>query len=219
MTTPTITYATKVDRRSKRAMASFLAGHFRYDTAGGWNRLTSYANNVKVDRFVPNDLLHRAYPLLDVEEAFDGIRDLIHDWNSESNHRWQAGFNGRSGGYLVLYQGGTKPSGYKRICRACGQGNYRAESVACGRCASTNMADYAGTDIFTRVVGTDQDLDVDDFLDWEMYRLRDRVDLVMSFDWLCDRLAADFIAMCGDYDVVDELVLVPTTRRVLCPAQ
>lgn len=42
---------------------------------------------------------------------------MIEDFNEEHNFQWQTGTNGRSGGYLVLYQGGTKPSGYKSFCR------------------------------------------------------------------------------------------------------
>jgi len=39
--------------------------------------------------------------------------------------RYTIGSNGRSGGYLVLYQGEYYDPGYKSRCRACGQLNYQ----------------------------------------------------------------------------------------------
>ncbi len=209
------TFAVKVDRRSKRAMAEFLAEHFRYDTMNGWNRMTSYANNVKVTRLELGDLEDRALELLDVEATYDSFNDRISDWGAESDYRWQAGFNGRSGGYLVLYSGGRRPSQYKRRCQDCGQRNYRAESTVCGVCHSTNMVDYAGFEVYTNPGGTDDGMSVDDFMELEMYQLRDRVDVVCSFDRLCDGLLADLVWMCQTYEVTEEVVMVPTTRRVL----
>ena len=40
----------KVDRRSRSAMVDYLQGHERYNTMNSWNRLTSYANNIKIHR-------------------------------------------------------------------------------------------------------------------------------------------------------------------------
>lgn len=42
--------------------------------------------------------------------------------------------NGRSGGYLVLYQGELKPSGYKSYCPRCGQKNYQEATASNNTC-------------------------------------------------------------------------------------
>jgi hypothetical protein len=54
------------------------------------------------------------------------LSSLLEDFGEKHNWLWQAGVNGRSGGYVVLYQGGIKPSGYKSYCTHCGQKNYQA---------------------------------------------------------------------------------------------
>jgi hypothetical protein len=43
-------FKNNVDRRSRSTMVSFLHGHRRYDTMNSWNRLTSYANIIKIHR-------------------------------------------------------------------------------------------------------------------------------------------------------------------------
>ena len=40
-------FSKQIDTDNRQAMAEFLANHFRYYTMNSWNRLTSYANNVK----------------------------------------------------------------------------------------------------------------------------------------------------------------------------
>jgi hypothetical protein len=39
-----------VDLRSRAAMTAYLKNHFRYHTMNSWNRSTSYACNLKVNR-------------------------------------------------------------------------------------------------------------------------------------------------------------------------
>ena len=60
-----------------------------------------------------------------VQGFFDALKPLMDAFAEAHNYRWQAGMNGRSGGYLVLYQGETKLSQYKSYCTCCGQRNYR----------------------------------------------------------------------------------------------
>jgi len=68
-------YQKKVDRRSRSAMVGFLQGHFRYDTMSSWNRLTSYANNVKFHRLgLSSSQDDKAYELLGVELFYRKIR-------------------------------------------------------------------------------------------------------------------------------------------------
>lgn len=95
-----------VDRNDIEAMRNFLNEHFRYWTMSSWNRLESYAHNVKLHRLgLTSEQLDRAFELLDPDidtSAFwDGVHELISDFYEETGY--MAGFNGRSGGYLVLY--------------------------------------------------------------------------------------------------------------------
>lgn len=50
----------KVDIRKPKDMIDYLKNHFRYDTMNSWNRATSYANNVKIHRVIPNELQDKA---------------------------------------------------------------------------------------------------------------------------------------------------------------
>ena len=66
----------------------------------------------------------------------------------DSNYLWQAGMNGRSGGYLVLYQGEKRPSGYKSYCANCGQKNYRLAAggnCTCGVCGRPTRVNFSQT--------------------------------------------------------------------------
>lgn len=50
----------EVDLTDRKAMIFFLANHFRYYTINPWNRLTSYANNVKLQNLeIPNHCKRR----------------------------------------------------------------------------------------------------------------------------------------------------------------
>jgi hypothetical protein len=55
----------------------------------------------------------RGYDVLDVDGWVEasGLRGLIRAFDEAHSHAYQIGFNGRSSGYLVLYQGGRKDSG------------------------------------------------------------------------------------------------------------
>ena len=95
----------KIDTRSRKAMVDFLTGHFRYYTMGSHNMSTSYAHDMKIYNLpLTYEEKDRLYELMECQEAYDPIHDLIADFDIAHRHRWQAGFNGRSGGYLVLYR-------------------------------------------------------------------------------------------------------------------
>lgn len=108
--------------RSKKAMVAYLCDHFRYHTMNSWNQATSYAVCIKLHQIMPNDL--DGYAFLQTDEAFSEGNEIMEDFARRHHYEWQIGPNGRSGGYLVLYKGGTRPSGYKRHCTFCGQQNY-----------------------------------------------------------------------------------------------
>ena len=82
----------------------------RYLTMNSWKECSSLAYNMKVYNLTEDSRIkEKLYELLDEEKGFDlfnTINSLIENFNRLNNYEWQAGFNGRSGGYLVLYKGG-----------------------------------------------------------------------------------------------------------------
>ena len=84
----------------------------RYFTMNSWNRSESLAYNLKIYNVIDRELQNACYDLLDVDYFYeDYINPLIADFDRSNNYEWQAGFNGRSGGYLVLYKGGRYTDG------------------------------------------------------------------------------------------------------------
>jgi len=214
------TFIAKVDTRSRAAMIDYLSGHFRYDTMNPWNAATSYAHNMKIHSLgLRKEIQDRLYGLIECEDFFFSINDIISVFNADHNYCWQAGFNGRSGGYLVLYQGGQKPSGYKAYCASCYQQNYKtveeSGSNKCGRCGQPARKNYEHThmEIYTQPgMATDQG---EDFADWDMDSLRERVKLVQEFDELAERILREAVYLAEHYEAADEEVLVKQTRKVL----
>ena len=116
------TFYTPVDLRSRADMTGFLKKHFRYHTMNFWNRSTSYACNLKIHRLgLDGECESKLFDMIDTQEFFDLRRALLDEFDRQHNYLWQAGMNGRSSGYLVLYQGELKPSGYLSFCTECGQ--------------------------------------------------------------------------------------------------
>jgi len=100
--------------RTRKDMITFLRGHFRYYTMNSWNMSKSYANKIKISSLaLPREQENACFELLDVEGAggLSGFSEALDDFAVKHEHRWQIGTNGRSSGYLVLYQGGTHPGG------------------------------------------------------------------------------------------------------------
>ena len=209
----------KVDRRSRKAMTEFLSEHFRYNTMNSWNRSTSYANNVKVGEIgLTHEQDMKLFEIMEREGAYDEINDRIWEFGFDHDWRWQVGFNGRSGGYLVLYKGGWKPDEHKSFCTSCGQKNFKSvteNGCRCGRCGKETRVDYKQPlkNVFT-LPGQSVDMD-EDFEEWTMDELRDRVELVEEFDRLCDEIIGIAAYMADNFTVEDEVVLVPTTVRRL----
>lgn len=55
----------------------------------------------------------------------------------------------------------------------------------------------------------------DDYEEWSLSDLRDRVKLVQELDSLADELVSQAIHMVNAFDVVEENFYVPQTQRVL----
>lgn len=103
-----------VDMEDRDELVSFLKSHFRYYTANSWNRATSYANNVKLYNLnLPEKIRDKAYSLVCGEvECPDwnfAVEDAFHSFLKETGYN--AGFNGRSGGYIVMYETAVDSSG------------------------------------------------------------------------------------------------------------
>ena len=118
-----------VDLRSRKQMTGFLKNHFRYPSLNSWNYSTSYACDLKIHSLgLDADLTDRLYDMLELQEFFSVQKELLYEFGKQHRFLWQACMNGRSGGYLVLYQGEMRESGYQSYCTCCGQKNYRKYS-------------------------------------------------------------------------------------------
>ena len=216
-------YNKQIDKRYRQTMVKFLKKHFRYNTMNSWNKSTSYANNIKlhnVDK--PDDVDNDAWwEILWTTDWQNQLSDLLENFGRRHEWQWQAGINGRSGGYVVLYRGGIKPSGYKSYCTHCGQKNYQdvpeGEIGICGRCDTKARVNFKQThmQVFSWP-GKDVDMH-ESFEDWTLGELRQRVELVQDFDRLCDDIVSAYCEICKNYRISEEEILVPKTIKVLEP--
>lgn len=159
----------EVNYDSPKEMFDFLSNHFTYDTMNSWNGIRSIANNVKV------------YNLdVDYEDAMDALQEddyfsinrTIEDW--EADHpEYEVGFNGRSGGYLVL----TRKQKHLHVFKEdnCYPGEYENYEYW--------MRDIEAT-----------------FGSYEEYKptLIEEVKIVQAFDKLCDELVDVLRALIVD---------------------
>lgn len=99
------------------AMRKFLSQHPRYYTINAWNRLTSYSQNVKLYNLgLSSEQLDKAYDLIFANDTFEFdvmVQDCIRQFEADTGYT--ADFNGRSGGYLVMYDTMLKPTGLSVI--------------------------------------------------------------------------------------------------------
>ena len=85
----------------------FLKNHFRYYTLNSWNLGHSYAANVKLHNLnIPQELQDIAYEAISGESIFWNFEEFLENFKI-AHPGYSIGFNGRSGGYLVLYQDGS----------------------------------------------------------------------------------------------------------------
>lgn len=136
----------RIDLRSRCEMTDYLRNHFRYSTMNSWNHATSYACNLKIYRLgLDPEIESKLFDMLDTREFLLMRQETLYLFNAAHNFRWQAGFNGRSGGYLVLYHGDLKPTGYLSYCTCCGQRNCRSVADTgnvCGVCGKASRVDF-----------------------------------------------------------------------------
>ena len=204
--------------RTRKEMVAYLKDHFRYYTANGWNGLSSYANCIKITHLgLTSEEEDACLDMLSVDDSFaaSGFLAVLRAFDRKHDYSWQIGSNGRSGGYLVLYQGGTKPSGDKSYCSSCGQRNFQVateDSNKCGRCGGERINfDKPPVTVFASSVGTDSDAD---FEDWSTSELKRRVDVVWDFDKTCEKACKAYIEYATNHIVEEEIILVEKTIRV-----
>ena len=163
----------KVNTKNRKEMIDFLLHHFRYYTMNPWNLSTSYANNVKIYNLdIPTEYQDKAYELLEISETFDAFSELFNEFTAKTGYT--VGFNGRSSGYLVLYDT-----------------EYNLET--------DTLVTYPGRNI-------DQ---YEDFEDWSLEDLQERVQLVTEFDQLCDDCRETFIKILKEYNIVEDIEYKP----------
>ena len=87
----------------------------------------------------------------------------------------------------------------------------------CGRCDAKARVNFKQTDmqVFTWP-GKEVDM-YEDFEDWTLSELRERVELVQDFDRLCETIVSEYIDICKNYRITEEEILVPKTIKVLEP--
>ena len=205
--------------RSLKAMKAYLDGHFRYDTMNSWNRATSYAVCVKLNRLnMTHDELMKCYELYQVDDCDEasGVNIVLEEFAVRHDWRWQIGFNGRSGGYCVLYKGGLKDSGYKSFCTACGQQNatsVKDTGTRCGRCCGETRRDFAKLP-HTVPYTSGESVGSGGTDDMTSDEVRELFKVVWDFDRTVELAVGCFVAHAQDVDVVEETVMVPKTVMV-----
>lgn len=111
-------FQNRPDMRSREKMTAFLENHFRYYTMNSWNRSTSYANRIKLDALsIPADKYDVALDVACGTVACPDWDDVRHVLISafEAETGFAAGFNGRSDGYLVMYETEFDPKKGTRV--------------------------------------------------------------------------------------------------------
>ena len=212
-------FSQRVDKRSRAEMTAYLSGHFRYNTMNSWNRSTSYACNMKLyKRGLDQETEDKLWDMIQVPEFYERLNERIEDFNWQHNYLWQAGWNGHSGGYLVLYQGGTKPSRYRSYCTKCGQKNYTSVAETgnrCGVCNEETRIDFSKPPIqIFFYPGRDVDMG-EDFEDWSLYELKQRTELVQEFDQLADDIVEEALHIASEHTVEEQVIYKPITELVL----
>ena len=99
-----ITFTKEVDLKNDEAVFEYLKKHPRYFLMNSWNRLKTFAQNIKIYNLgVDREVSDKLFDLLDVDSP--DVKFIFED-NIEVFNKENPGYtiytNGRSGGYLIL---------------------------------------------------------------------------------------------------------------------
>lgn len=202
---------------TREEMVAFLRDHFRYDTMNSWNRSTSYARNVKIYNLgLTHEQEMRAHELLEVRNTFDEINEIIHEFGADHDFRWQAGFNGRSSGYIVLYQGGKRDKGYKTRCDKCSKLTWYEIEQPCKMDSCDGTLRLLKSLVFEAFSypgkGVDMDEEFENEEAWSDDAIKDRYVLVKEFDQMADDCISIFKHLIDNFRVVEKEI--PCIRKV-----
>ena len=98
----------KIDKRNREELINFLQEHSRYPVMNSWNRINTFSNRVKVHYMdLPRDVIDRAFEVVCGDDPFSyrwnrQLSSRLNQFEREQNGYYKMGFNGRSGGYLIL---------------------------------------------------------------------------------------------------------------------
>jgi hypothetical protein len=82
----------------------------------------------------------------------------------------------------------------------------------CGRCGAEGEHGRVNYERSPRTLSTYSGRSIDqheDFSDWSMQKLKDRVDLVTAFDAACDEIRDNFIGLLDECTPVEKTIMVP----------
>ncbi len=206
--------------RSKLKLIRFLKEHFRYFTGHSWNRSTSYARVVKIHRLGLDDETERkCYEMLDIPEAFCGFSQILSDFAAHHGYKWQISQNGRSGGYLVLCQGGRENLGYKSQCSMCLIPTWYEARQHCHVKECEGTLEPIAKPVWKTYVYFGRGIDEDgDFESWCYEDLRRRVALVKDFDRACGLAVEAFVNFAKSHKVTEEEIVIPRKIKVAVEA-
>lgn len=170
-----------VDICSPKSMFEFINNHFTYYTLNSWNGLQSIANNMKLYNLgLEGDwtaVLDYLYDEEDIGCIGFQIRGLVEEW--EAKHPgYSLGWNGRSGGYLVIYNHDKKN----------GTVNFR-------NILPEDLTGYDNYEEFKEAIKDYYGWNVKDMIP----ELREYTQLIRDFDKLCD----DLRDLANEYSKLD----------------
>ena len=209
----------KVAEVTIKEKLEYLQSHFRYSTMSGWNRVMSFARNVKLHRIgAPNE----AYDFVNEEIAYEDVRQIINDFQANHLDNYTIGFNGRSSGYLVLYKCHYEETGHKSYCRNCGEKNFKevvGEMGKCGYCGANcrvnvkrpprHLVIECGKQIGDEVL----DYDIKEELDEDQIdTINTMYQLIKDFNECVDECISAFLNFVESHKFVEEEKIV--TRKV-----
>ena len=200
--------------KNKEGIAKFLTSHPRYQTNKAINVLTSYSHCVKLHSLgLSRSECEKAASIMEADDYWKELGGTLREFQNDMQGRYQISPMGRQSGHLVLFESEVYDPGYKSTCRACGQLSHLAvspQSCQCGVCGGlrSNLKKPLS---WSRIVGSGIDHGVThrEMLDWSLDDLRNRLDLVRSFDAACDKTRSAFIRLLNEFMMIEQVVMIP----------